>query len=181
MKDVQNSKTIDKVTVRATMMKAKDPSIPQEGQSIVSLAAQFFAPNYAPKMSIGEWRKEQERDSAINKIIQLIRDDMLFKYRSTQNEDPELQNYLKTRKSLCMADTLLHRKVQLKNHLVEVNQFVLPTPYQKHMVLACHDKMGHLGMDRTLLLLQDKVYWPRMSKDIRDHIRTCERCEHFRD
>ena len=79
-------------------------------------------------------------------------DNLLFKYRSTRDENPEVQNYLKIRKSLCMVETLLHRKVQLKNHLVEVNQFVLPAPYRKHIILACHDEMDHLGMDRTLLL-----------------------------
>ena len=49
------------------------------------------------------------------------------------------------------------------------------------MVLACHDKMGHLGMDRILLLLQDRVYWPAMAKDVREHIRTSDRCERFKD
>ena len=48
------------------------------------------------------------------------------------------------------------------------------------MVLACHDEMGHLGMDRTLLVLQDGVYWPGMSKDVRDHIRTRGHCERFK-
>ena len=80
-------------------------------------------------MSIGEWRKEQENDSTIWKIIQLMHDDLLFKYRSIRNEDSEVQNYLKIRKNLCMVGMLLHRRVQLKNHLVDVNQFVLPAPY----------------------------------------------------
>ena len=132
-------------------------------------------------MSIREWRKEQEEDFAINKIMQLMHNDLLFKYRGTRNEDSEVQNYLKIRKSLCIVETLLHRKVQLKSHLVEVNQFMLPAPYRKQMVLACHDEMGHRGIDRTLLLLQDRVYWPGMSKDVREHIRTCDRCERFKD
>ena len=34
---------------------------------------------------------------------------------------------------------------------------------------------------RTLLLLQDRVYWPGMSKDVRQHIRTCDQCERFKD
>ena len=113
--------------------------------------------------------------------MQLMRDDLLFKYRSTRDENPKVQNYLKIRKSLCIVEMLLHRKVQLKNHLVEVNQFVLPTPYWRHIILACHNEMGHLGMDRTLLLLQDRVYWPGMSKDVREHIRTCDRCARFKD
>ena len=48
------------------------------------------------------------------------------------------------------------------------------------MVFACHDEMGHLGMDHTLLVLQDRVYWPGMSKDVRNHIRTCGHCERFK-
>ena len=36
-------------------------------------------------------------------------------------------------------------------------------------------------MDRTLLLLQDRVYWPGMSRDVRDHIRTCNRCQRTKD
>ena len=50
--EVQICKKIDKVTVQATMTKAKDPCVPQGKQSIISLAVQFCVPNYAPKMSI---------------------------------------------------------------------------------------------------------------------------------
>ena len=84
---------MDKVTVQATMTKAEDPCAPQGEQSVISLAAQFFAPDYAPKMSIGEWRKEQEEDFAISKIMQLMHNDLLFKYKCTRNEDSEVQNY----------------------------------------------------------------------------------------
>ena len=101
----------------------------------------------------------------------------LFEYRSGKDEGPELQNYLKIRKSLVLIEGLLHRKVQLKHQSTEVHQFVLPLPFRKRVVLACHDEMGHLGMDRTLLLLQDRVYWPGMSRDVREHIRACGRCK----
>ena len=110
-----------------------------------------------------------------------MKEDQLFKYRSSKSDDTEVQNYLKTRKSLCLVDGLLHHQVQLKHHQNLVNQFVLPRPFRRRMVMACHDEMGHLGMDRTLLLLQDRVYWPSMGKDVREHIRTCERCERFKE
>ena len=54
---------MDRVRVQATMTKAEDPCTPQGEQSLISLAAQFFAPDYVPKMSIGEWRKEQENNN----------------------------------------------------------------------------------------------------------------------
>ena len=71
--------------------------------------------------------------------------------------------------------------MQLKHHQEEIKQLVLPKQFRRRVVLACHDEMGHLGMDRTLLLLQDRVYWPGMSKDVREHIMTCGRCERFKD
>ena len=74
----------------------------------------------------------------------------------------------------------MHRTVQLKHQVRPVDQLILPMRYQKRMVLACHDELGHLGMDRTLLILQDRVYWPGMVRDIRENIQTCGRCEQFK-
>ena len=31
--------------------------------------------------------------------------------------------------------------------------------------MACHDQFGHLGMDKTLVLLQEKFFWPKMNED----------------
>ena len=59
-------------------------------------------------------------------------------------------------------------------------QFVLPKTYRKKTVIACHDEFGHLGMDKTLVLLQERFFWPRMNEDIRTHIRSCERCLRFK-
>ena len=44
----------------------------------------------------------------------------------------------------------------------------------------CHDDHGHLGMDRVLILLQERFYWPKMSNDVRNYIRICERCVCFK-
>ena len=165
---------MDAITVKAVMTKADDVCVPLGVERVVSMAAQFFSLDYAPKMNVVEWRREQEKDQAIGKMLSLIKEDQLFKYRNSKTDDAEVQNYLKACKNLHLVDGLLHRQVQLKHHIKIVNQFVLPRPFHRRTVMACHDEMGHLGMDRTLLLLQDRVYWPGMSKDVREHIRTCE-------
>ena len=135
------------------MTKAEDPCLPLGKESVISLATQFFAPDYAPKMTPGEWRKEQEKEVAINKVINLLETDTLFEFRCGRDDPPELHNYLKIRKCLVLAQGLLHRKVQLKHHPTEVHQFMLPFPFRKRVVLACHDDMGHLGMDRTFAII----------------------------
>ena len=46
--------------------------------------------------------------------------------------------------------------------------------------LACHNDFGHVGMERTLGLLQERFFWLKMAAEIRQHIMTCERCTHFK-
>ena len=39
-----------------------------------------------------------------------------------------------------------------------------------------HDDVGHMGRDKTLELVRQRVYWPRMSTDIKLKLKSCERC-----
>ena len=48
------------------------------------------------------------------------------------------------------------------------------------MILACHDDNGYLGMERTLGLLQEIFFWPKMADDVHIHIHTCNRCTRFK-
>ena len=68
----------------------------------------------------------------------------------------------------------------LKHHPESVTQFVLPKRFISKVILACHDDNGHLGVERTLRLLQEKVFWPKMAEDVQTHIHTCERCLRFK-
>ena len=79
-----------------------------------------------------------------------------------------------------LKDGLLYRKANLKNHQELVVQFVLPKKFVHKVILACHDDNGHLGMERTLRLLQERFFWPKMAVDIQTHICTCENCLRFK-
>ena len=75
---------------------------------------------------------------------------------------------------------LLYRKVfdgQLQENKF---QFVLPQPYWKQALEACHDNMGHLGIERTTSLLRDHFYWPSILEDIEKHIKSCPQCLRFK-
>ena len=54
----------------------------------------------------------------------------------------------------------------LKNHSELISQFVLPKNLVYKVILACHDDNGHLGMERTLGLLQEQFFWPKMAEDV---------------
>ena len=68
----------------------------------------------------------------------------------------------------------------LKNHSGPIFQFVLPKNFVPKVILACHDYNGHLGMERTLGLLQERFFWPKMVDDVCIHICTCNRCLKFK-
>ena len=60
-----------------------------------------------------------------------------------------------------------------------VAQFVLPKRFICKVILACHDDNGHLAMERTLGLLQERFFWPKMA-DMHIHIHTCDRYLRFK-
>ena len=59
-------------------------------------------------------------------------------------------------------------------------QFVLPQKYHVQALNACHDNVGHLGIERTLSLLQDRFYWSNMAKDVENYVKSCPRCLRFK-
>ena len=46
----------------------------------------------------------------------------------------------------------------------------------------CHDSVlrGHLGVEKTLTLVQRSYYWPNMTEDIRAYVESCKLCQEFK-
>ena len=59
------------------------------------------------------------------------------------------------RSRLLFCCGLLYRKVFDGQLQGKQFQFVLPKPYWKQSLEACHDNLGHLGIERTMSLLRD--------------------------
>ena len=91
-------------------------------------------------------------------------------------DSSEIQILLKYRKDLFLKNGLLYQKVMLKNDSGPISQFVLPKNFVCKVILACDNDNGHLGMERTLGLLQERFFWPKMADDMHTHICTCDRC-----
>ena len=116
----------------------------------------------------------------IGPIVELLKTKQLQQYKAKEDDPSGMRVLLKYQQDLCLRNGLVYQKVQLKNHQLSVQQFVLPEPFQKQVILACHDDFGHLGMEKTLGLLKDRFFWPKMSEDIKLHIHSCERCTKFK-
>ena len=79
-----------------------------------------------------------------------------------------------------------HSKLKIKRGLLfrvtkrpsgrEVSQLVLPDKYRQMVLKSVHDDAGHLGTDRTIELIKDRFYWPKMASEIATYIQNCGRC-----
>ena len=62
-------------------------------------------------------------------------------------------------------------------HGKEVQQLVLPHYFQNKVLKSIHDDSGHQGLERTLELVQSRVFWPNMFKDVDPYLLNCEHCQ----
>ena len=72
---------------------------------------------------------------------------------------------------LILKDGVLHR-LYIHND-VEYHQLVLPQRYHKKVLQSLHNDLGHQGIDRTLDLLRERVYWPTMTQDASSWVEQC--------
>ena len=128
------------------------------------------------KRTEDDWKIEQENDPIIGPVIEAMKN----KSSNTSGFSDESKRLFRNRSRLLFRCELLYRNVfdgQLQENKF---QFILPKPYWKQSMEACHDNMGHLGIERTTSLLKDQFYWPSMIEDVELHIRSCPHCLRFK-
>ena len=60
---------------------------------------------------------------------------------------------------------------------LEYHQLVLPQWFHSKVLRSVHDDMGHQGLERTMELLRERVYWPTMAADATKWVAQCTRCQ----
>ena len=76
---------------------------------------------------------------------------------------------------LIIKKGVLHRLYIINE--IEYHQLVLLQRFHRKVLTTLHNHMGHQGIDKTLDLLRERVYWLSMAKDAQDWVSKCCRCE----
>ena len=166
---------IVKSTVLTYQMAIKMPHLPN---AVVATKELIVRSDY--QLSKSQWREEQMADVSINMVLSLFQSEQLSTYNCKKTDPDDFKGFLRLRKDLFLDSGLLYRKVFFRMTGKQVNQFVMPTKFRKCTVTIYHEDYGHLGMDRVLVLLQERYFWPKMSEDVRKYIRQCDRCVQFK-
>ena len=81
----------DGVIIGSVVQREGDIEVPQGEDTLICKAAQFFSPDYTPRMMIQEWKQLQENDPDIKRAIDLLRKNQLLHYRNNCQDTKELK------------------------------------------------------------------------------------------
>jgi hypothetical protein len=79
-----------------------------------------------------------------------------------------------------VIDNVLYHVWHRDKRLDPVLQLVIPTTLVNQILNAVHDDIisSHLGYTRTLSKLRLRYFWPGMSRDVDNWVRSCPSCSH---
>ena len=120
--------------------------------------------------------ENQAKDNQLAPVLEWVREGkqptkaMIYQVRSKNTQQLMYQFH-----RLILKDGVLHR-LYIHND-VEYHQLVLPQRYHKKILQSLHNDHGHQGIDRTLDLLRERVYWPTMTQGANLWVNQCRRCQ----
>ena len=118
----------------------------------------------------------QHQDNQITPIITYVEQDQKPSKKFTYQIRSKLARKLALQwDRLILKQGILHH-LYIFNE-IEYHQLVLPQQYHHEVLIALHVCMGHQGIDRTMDLLQERVYWPSMAKDAKNWVTNCRHCQ----
>ena len=126
-----------------------------------------------------DWRKEQLEDPLLKTLIEALEKDELASLRVKPGTEPLMKSALRHKQQLTLRKGILynHRRVPVGKHKYEyIYRLAVPSKFRKRALQALHDDLGHLGRDRCIDLMQDRLWWPKCQEDMDKHVKTCERC-----
>ena len=131
-------------------------------------------------MTNEEWIKEQKADPLIGEIRQLLVNRTLTKRKGQRGDTELMKQMLKHRQQYVLRNNLVFRRVKSTKEGPPTMQFLLPPKFRERALEACHDDIGHLGLERCVDLLRDRFFWVSMAADMEKKIKNCERCLKFK-
>ena len=145
-----------------------------EEQEITSHSHIVKGHEVLPTMKRGEMQTHQKEDKFIAVILKHMENDRKPSRKERQNLAPEVKLLLKQWHKLKVQEGVLVREIS-EPKKGELQQIVLPTVLQEDALQSLHN-MSHPGSERTLELMRERFYWPKMADAVKHFCETCQRC-----
>lgn len=116
------------------------------------------------KVTPEELTTAQEQDAVLGKVREYILAERWPRLVGRDRHDELTVLYRQRNRLYLDEDGILCRQSAGQS------QIVLPRKYLQMVFKELHEEMGHQGVERTLSLIRDRFYWPRMQANVEHHV-----------
>ena len=118
----------------------------------------------ASPMKLEQIRQETERDPTLS----LLKETVFKGWPEKRSQCPTtLHDYWNFREEVTIEDGIL----------LKLDRIIIPTNLRADILNTIHQ--GHLGQEKCLLRARTAVFWPGISKDIKERCERCEPCQKY--
>ena len=131
--------------------------------------------------NVTKWKQEQKEDPVLYQVAKHLRAPReTFKVALHKVLDKKaMAAYVKAKEHLLIKNGLLYRKTRQGQADEMVFQFIVPQRHRGTALDGCHREAAHQGQRRSIALMQERFWWPGMTRDLRNHIKKCSRCRKY--
>ena len=131
--------------------------------------------------NVTDWKQEQKEDPVLYQVAKHFRapHDTFRAALLKVLDKKATATYIKAKEQLLIKNGLLYRKTRQGQANETVFQFVVPQRHRGATLDGCHRKAAHQGQCRSAALMQERFWWPGMTRDLRNRIKKCSRCRKY--
>ena len=128
-----------------------------------------------------DWKQEQKEDPVLYQVAKHLRapHDTFRAALLKVLDKKATAAYIKAKEQLLIKNGLLYQKTWQGQANEVVFQFVVPQRHRGTTLDGCHREAAHQGQRRSAALMQERFWWPGMTRDLRNHIKKCSHCRKY--
>ena len=127
---------------------------------------------------------DPEQDELEPLPLLLIQDSTFTGLGQEQRQDGRISSIIRRMESgqelvsnmFALREGVLYKRGWTGNQL----RLVIPTQWRESIMMECHDHPaygGHLGVQKTFTKMQQRYWFPRMRREVKKYVRSCELCQ----
>ena len=139
------------------------------------------SPTRLATTNVTNWKQEQKEDPVLYQVAKHLRAPRETFRTALQKvlDNKATAAYVKAKEHLLIKNGLLYQKTQQGQAGETVFQFVVPQRHQGAALDGCHREAVHQGQHLSIALIQERFWWPGMTRDLRNCIKKCSHCRKY--
>ena len=131
--------------------------------------------------NVTNWKQEQKEDPVLYQVAKHLRAPReTFRAALHKVLDKKATAaYVKAKEHLLIKNGPLYRKTRQGQADEMVFQFVVLQRHWGATLDGCHREAAHQGQCRSIALMQERLWWPGMTRDLRNCIKKCSHCRKY--